>query len=377
MSLTLTNARIVTPDEVIEGTLSVWAGTIREIQPGRAIAASALDLDGDYLLPGAVDLHTDNLERHILPRATARWPSRPALVSHDASCAAAGVTTVLDALNCGEDGFKTYRKDVFLSGVSDIRALADANLLRAEHFLHLRCELLAPDMLALLDSAIDDPRVRLASLMDHGPGVGQYADPCAFRARRRRDGWPDDIITERMNLLIERRATWRDSNRAGLLARAASRAITLASHDDRTEEEVAANHTAGIRISEFPVTLEAALAATSRGMRTIAGAPNIVRGGSHTENVAAADLLRNHAVDALASDYVPASLIDAAFRCASEAILPLPASIALISATPARMAGLEDRGTLAPGQRADLVQVRLHEGTPIVRQVWRQGTRIA
>lgn len=377
MSLTLTNARIVTPNAVIAGTLSVRAGCIADIQPGRTAATSALDVEGDYLLPGAVDLHTDNLERHILPRATARWPSRQALVSHDAPCAAAGVTTVFDALNCGEDGFKTYRSEVFLSGVADLRTLAGADLLRAEHFLHLRCELLAPDMLRLLDVAIDDPRVRLVSLMDHGPGVGQYADPESFRARRRRDGWPDDVITERMQILIERRAAWRKPNTEGLLSRVAGRPITLASHDDRTEEEVAANHAAGIRISEFPVTLEAARAAKSRGMRTVAGAPNIVRGGSHTENVAAADLLRVGAVDAFASDYVPGSLIDAAFRCAADGGLALPAAVALISSAPARMVGLDDRGALGPGLRADLVQIRLHEDVPVVRQVWRQGERIA
>jgi len=377
MSLLLTNARIVTPDAVLAGTLSVAAGRIADVQPGRAIASSALDLGGDYLLPGAVDLHTDNLERHVLPRATARWPSRQALVSHDAQCASAGVTTVFDALNCGEDGFKSYRGSVFRSGVADLRALADAGLLRAEHYLHLRCELLAPDMLELLDEAIDDPRVRLASLMDHGPGVGQYADPDSFRDRRRRDGWPDAVITERMELLLERRAAFRGSNAAGLFARVAGRPIALASHDDRTEAEVAANHAAGIGISEFPVTLEAALAAKAHGMRAVAGAPNIVRGGSHTENVAAADLVRAEAVDAFASDYVPGSLIDAAFRCVTELGFELPEAASFISSKPADIVGLNDRGRVAPGLRADFVQVRLHEGVPIVRQAWRLGERIA
>jgi alpha-D-ribose 1-methylphosphonate 5-triphosphate diphosphatase len=108
----------------------------------------------------------------------------------------------------------------------------------------------------------------------------------------------------------------------------------------------------------------------------IAGAPNIVRGGSHSGNVAAAELIRDGAVDALASDYVPASLIEAAFACAGPAGITLPESVALITANPATIAGLRDRGRIAPGLRADLVRVREHEGIPVVRQVWRAGERV-
>jgi alpha-D-ribose 1-methylphosphonate 5-triphosphate diphosphatase len=151
--------------------------------------------------------------------------------------------------------------------------------------------------------------------------------------------------------------------------------VALASHDDRTVEEVAENAADGIRVSEFPVTMEAALAAKAAGMDVVAGAPNIVRGGSHSGNVAAADLLAHEAVDALASDYVPNSLLEAAFLCADR--IGLSRAVAMVTEQPARIAGFRDRGSIAPGKRADLVRVRLHQRLPIVRQVWRAGERIA
>jgi alpha-D-ribose 1-methylphosphonate 5-triphosphate diphosphatase len=329
-------------------------------------------MDGDYLMPGAVDVHTDNLERQVQPRTMARWPSRSAMVAHDAQCVAAGVTTVFDALCLGDLGFDKERVRTFKDGVVDLDVLADADLLKAEHFLHLRCEVPAHDMLELFDPVADHPRVRMVSLMDHSPGVGQYADLDFYRALRRRGGVDDAYIEQRIGELQVQRQLLRGPNRRALLDRVAGRGLALASHDDRTVEEIAENAADGIRISEFPVTMAAAKAAKRAGMQVIAGAPNIVRGGSHSGNVSAAELVREQALDAFASDYVPASLIEAAFQCARSG-MTLPNAVALIADRPARLAGLHDRGRIAPGLRADLVRLRLHETLPIVRRVWRSG----
>jgi alpha-D-ribose 1-methylphosphonate 5-triphosphate diphosphatase len=372
----LTNAWLVLPDEVVFGTIVLQGDRITDVQRGRSDARSARDMDGDYIIPGAVDVHTDNLERQVQPRALARWPSRSAMSAHDAQCAAAGVTTVFDALCLGDLGFDKERVRTFQEGVADLDALADADLLKAEHFLHLRCEVPAHDMLALFDPVADHARVRMVSLMDHSPGVGQYADLDFYRALRRRGGMEDAYIERRINELQAQRERLRGPNRRALLDRVAGRDLALASHDDRTVQEIAENAADGIRISEFPVTMAAAKAAKAAGMQVIAGAPNIVRGGSHSGNVSVSDLLGVAAVDALASDYVPASLIDAAFQCTRSGAR-LPDMIALISERPARLAGLHDRGRLAPGQRADLVRVRLHDDLPVVRQVWRSGERVA
>ncbi len=375
-----THATLVLPDAVVAGTLVVRDGRIAGIQPGAAGLPGALDLDGDHLIPGVVDVHTDNLERQVEPRASARWPSRSAMLAHDAQCAAAGITTVLDALCLGDLGFDEGRMQTARDGVTDLDALSGTGLLKAEHFLHLRCELPAADMMEMFDPVADHPLVRMVSLMDHSPGVGQYADLAHYRRLRRRGGLDEAAIEARIAALVEQRDRLRGPNRRALLARLAARAVgravTLASHDDRTREEIAENAADGIAISEFPVSLEAALAAHASGMSVIAGAPNIVRGGSHSGNVAASALLDAGAVDALASDYVPASMIEAAFMAARRAA-SLSASVAMVTSAPAGMARLPDRGQLATGLRADLVRVRLHEGRAVIRAVWRGGERVA
>ncbi len=375
-----TNAVLVLPGETLAGTLAgtlvVRDDVIAAIETGRFSAPGAIDLDGDYLIPGVVDVHTDNLERQVLPRSLARWPSRSAMVAHDAQCAAAGVTTILDALCLGDLGFDTGRIQTFWDGVADLDALTPTGLLKSQHYLHLRCEIPALDMLSCFDAVADHPLVRLISLMDHSPGVGQYADLEFYRNLRRRGGLDEATVDRRIAELQEQRVRVRDPNRRTLLDRVRGRGIALASHDDRTVEEIAENARDGIRISEFPVTMAAAEAAKAAGMDVIAGAPNVVRGGSHSGNIAATDLLRSGWVDVFASDYVPPALIEAAFRCAREGLIDLPAAVAMITSRAAELAGLSDRGKLAVGRRADLVRVRVHETLPVVRQVWSGGERV-
>jgi alpha-D-ribose 1-methylphosphonate 5-triphosphate diphosphatase len=371
-----TNAVLVLPDATLSGTLVIRDGAIDELGEGRSNAPGAIDLDGDYLIPGVVDVHTDNLERQVLPRSLARWPSRSAMVAHDAQCAAAGVTTILNALCLGDLGFDTGRIQTFWDGVADLDALTPTGLLKSEHYLHLRCEIPALDMLSCFDAVAEHNLVRMISLMDHSPGVGQYADMEFYRNLRRRGGLDEAAVDRRIAELQDQRARVRDPNRRALLDRVSGRGIALASHDDRTVEEIAENARDGIRISEFPVTMAAAEAAKAAGMDVIAGAPNVVRGGSHSGNIAAADLLREGWVDVFASDYVPPALIEAAFRCAREGLASLPEAIAMVTSRAAALAGLDDRGRLETGQRADLVRLRVHEDLPVVRQVWSGGERV-
>jgi alpha-D-ribose 1-methylphosphonate 5-triphosphate diphosphatase len=373
----LTNAILVLPTETVAGTLVIRDGRIAEIQPGHSHAPAAQDLGGDHLMPGVVDVHTDNLERQVMPRMSARWPSRSAMLAHDAQCASAGVTTVLDALCLGDLGFNEARVKTFRDAIVDLDALTGTDVLKSQHFLHLRCELPAIDMMELVDPVADHPLVRMVSLMDHSPGVGQYADMDRYWKLRRESGFTDDVIQARIDLLTDQRNRMRDRNRQALLKRVAHLDIELASHDDRTEEEIAENIADGIRISEFPVSMVAANAAREGGMQIIAGAPNIVRGGSHSGNIAASDLVRAGRVDAFASDYVPAALVEAAWLCVAQTGISLAAAVATITDQPARMSRLPDRGRLEAGLRADLVHVRVHEGMPVIRQVWRAGERVA
>ncbi|WP_158805379.1 MULTISPECIES: alpha-D-ribose 1-methylphosphonate 5-triphosphate diphosphatase [unclassified Acidisoma] len=373
----LTNARLVLADGVLDGTVVIRDGIIAEIDEGFSRTPSAIDLVGDFLIPGIIDLHTDNLERQSEPRPGARWPSRSALLAHDAQCAAAAVTTVFDALCLGDLGLDDGdRVRTFREGVANLEALAGSRLLKAGHFLHLRCELPAADMPDLLESVADHALVRMASLMDHTPGVGQYADVERYRSRRARGGMAVTEIDTHIARLQEQRGKLRASNRRFMLNRLHCLPIVLASHDDETVEEVAENHADGIRVSEFPVRLEAALAAHGLGMDVIAGAPNLVRGGSHSGNVSAAEMLTAGAVDALASDYVPPSLLEAVFRLAAGDV-PVHEAVALVTANPARIAGLSDRGRIAPGLRADLAAVHTEHGLAAPMAVWRGGRRIS
>lgn len=371
----LTNARLVLPEAEMEGTLVLRDGRIAEIQPGRAHHASALDCEGDILIPGVVDVHTDNLERQVQPRANARWPSLSAFIAHDAQCAAAGVTTVLDALCLGDLGFDQGRDQTFHDGVRDLTALHGQPFMKAEHLLHLRCELPARDMPGLLEGVADHPLVAMVSLMDHSPGVGQYRDLARYRAMRiKQTRMTDAEVEVRILKLQAQRAELRERQRRLVIDRFAGRGIPLASHDDEDAAEVRRNAEDGIRVSEFPVTMEAAIEAARIGVGVIAGSPNIVRGGSHSGNVAAMDLVRAGAVHVLASDYVPPALIEAAFLIAPD--IGLPAAIATITRAPAAMCNLNDRGRLEAGLRADLVRVTRHGTMPVVRQVWRAGERV-
>jgi alpha-D-ribose 1-methylphosphonate 5-triphosphate diphosphatase len=374
----LTNAQLVLRDEVIHGTVVIRGERIIDVQPGRSHLAAAQDLGGEHLIPGIVDVHTDNLERQVQPRANARWPSRSAMLAHDTQTIAAGVTTVLDALCLGDLGFDAGRTKTFLDGVADLDALAPTGLLKSEHFLHLRCELPAADMPALVEPVADHPLVRMVSLMDHSPGVGQYRDIGRYREMRARQlNMPRADVDRRIGELLEQRERLREPQRRWLLDRVRHRNLPLASHDDDSAEQVARNAADGITISEFPVVMDAAQEAKRLGVAVIAGAPNIVRGGSHSGNVAAAALVRAGAVDVLASDYVPPAMVEAAWLSAAGGDVTLPQAVAMITDAAARMVGLADRGRIEAGLRADLVQVCPHEGHAIIRRVWRAGERVA
>ncbi len=376
MDAVFTNARLILDDEVREGTLVVRAGRIAAVEDGRAHAASAIDCDGDYLAPGLVDLHTDALENHFVPRPKVYWPdARAAALAHDGQTVASGITTVFDAICAGGfDQTKAARRDLFdimLDAVAD-----GAGVFRADHRIHLRCEMTDPDLLELVEPALRRPAVGLASLMDHTPGARQWRNVEQLRGYLLGIG---KTAEEADGEISERSARGRhavDRNFAPLAQMLRAAPLVRASHDDTTPDHVALARAAGCTVSEFPTTLVAAHAAHAEGLTTIGGAPNVVRGGSHSGGVAMKDLAAAGLLDALASDYVPASMLQAATRLHRDLAMTLPAAIALVTRRPAQMAGLDDRGRLAPGLRADLLRFRMVEDTPAVRTVHVAGERV-
>ncbi|MFA6154838.1 alpha-D-ribose 1-methylphosphonate 5-triphosphate diphosphatase [Mesorhizobium sp.] len=373
----LTNARIVLADEIVEGSLVLRDGLIAGIDSGAARAGE--DMGGDYVIPGLVELHTDHLEGHYAPRPKVRWNPIAAVLAHDAQVATAGITTVLDALRVGMD------EDADLT-LDDIRKLADAiedsvqqDRLRADHFIHLRCEVSAPDCLNAFASFDGDERVRLASLMDHAPGQRQFVnlETYAYYYQRKLK-----LSDRDFKLFCDKRmgesALNSAPNRAVIAAACHERGIVLASHDDATISHVGEAIEQGVRVAEFPTTEEAARASRAAGLGVLMGAPNVMRGASHSGNVSARTLASDGLLDILSSDYIPFSLIQSAFFLGDVVEgISLPQAVAMVSKNPAEAVGLTDRGMIEQGRRADLVRVRVDDHVPVVRTVWRQGNRVA
>ena len=375
--LILTNARVVTPGGVTHGHVVVREGTIAEVGAGAARVPSALDLEGDLLTPGLVELHSDNLEHHVQPRPKVQWPFLPAIMAHDAQIAGAGITTILDALRLGDDDVGSEAGH----SAQLVDAIAEAgrrNMLRAEHLLHMRAELPVPDLAEAVEPFTWNPSLRLVSLMDHSPGQRQFQDIEVWKTYYRgKFGYTEAQLDTLAGDLRERAATHGARNRKALAKLCVDHYIPLASHDDTTVEHVAEAAELGVSVSEFPTTMAAARAAHRAGIATVAGAPNVVRGGSHSGNVAAQELVGADVLDSLSSDYVPVSLLHAVFVLHRQTGSGLSDLFALVSRNPARMVGLTDRGEIAPGQRADLLRVRDHADAPVVGTVWRAGRRVA
>ncbi|MGF6240175.1 alpha-D-ribose 1-methylphosphonate 5-triphosphate diphosphatase [Paraburkholderia sp. GAS38] len=372
------NARIVTRDEVFTGVVRIEDGKIHDVERGTTSAREAEDWDGDYLLPGLIELHTDNLEKHLAPRPGVQWNTDAAFVIHDAQVAAAGITTVFDALAIGSRSNVGLRgRDLQTQCAEALTRFSERHLLRAEHFLHLRCEIATADVVEVFDSLCRHPLLRLASVMDHTPGQRQWHDREQWRRFQERNGkLSDEHVTTALAELSVEQERYADTHRREIVARCKTLGLPVASHDDTLVEHVEQAAAEGIVLAEFPTTRIAAEAARAHRISTIMGAPNIVRGGSHSGNVSALELAKADLLDILSSDYVPSSLLTAVFDLVEKADWTLPRAMATVSAEPARTAGLLDRGAIAPGLRADFVRVTMLDTLPVPRATYREGARI-
>ncbi|MEQ8818365.1 MAG: alpha-D-ribose 1-methylphosphonate 5-triphosphate diphosphatase [Thalassobaculum sp.] len=379
MTTVFRNARLVLPDRVIDGTLAVADGRIAAVDDGPAAPAGALDLQGDYLMPGLVDLHSDNVENHYQPRPQVYWDPVAAAVNHDGEVAVSGITTIFDALCLGLTEKGELRASHLRPLIGGIAGAKAAGMLRADHRVHLRCEVIGPKVLDQLATFDDDPLVGLVSVMDHAPGQRQTADlDIWYRLRRENDGLTEEEIRADFERLTVASRELGPRQRRAVAAWARDRRLGLASHDDQTGEHVAESAEIGCTIAEFPTTVEAAAACRRHGLAVMMGGPNLVRGRSSYGNVTARDLAADGLLDIVSSDYVPASMLHAAFTLAdSVAGWDLSRAVRTVTAAPADAAGLADRGRLAPGLRADLVRARLVDGRPVVRGVWVAGERVA
>ncbi|MEO0654498.1 MAG: alpha-D-ribose 1-methylphosphonate 5-triphosphate diphosphatase [Pseudomonadota bacterium] len=376
--LCIANARIVLPDRVLHGAVHVAGGHIAEISEGDSLPVGAIDAQGDTLIPGLVELHTDNLERHIEPRPGVELPHTGAILAHDGELAATGITTVFDALRVGSvltsnTSYGKYARQV----ATEILTLRAQDALKVRHLIHLRAEVCSDTLIEEFAEFGEDDRIGLVSLMDHTPGQRQFRDISKlYDYMSGKYG-----MSERdFKIHVANRQACYDRVGAAHEAAAVSEArrlgATLASHDDTTRDQVQHSRAIGIRLAEFPTTLEAAEECHAQGIQIIMGAPNLIRGGSHSGNVSARDLAERGLLDIISSDYVPSLLMGSAFRLAT-LWNDLPRAIATVTRAPADAAHLPDRGRIATGALADLVRVRMLGDQPVVRSVWRGGAQIA
>lgn len=364
-------------DRVVTGCVTVADGIIGDVTEGTQVPRGAIDCQGDLILPGLVELHTDNLERHIEPRPSVDWPHLSAILAHDGELASTGITTVFDALRVGSIlsgsiGYEPYARNM----ANELLSLRASGTLKICHFIHLRAEICSETLLAELADFGPEDRIGIVSLMDHTPGQRQFRDVSKLQeyyAKKR--GLSDAAFAEHVARLKGFQARFGTVHEAGAVAETTRLGAVLASHDDTTAEQVAISRGHRVRFAEFPTTLEAAEACRAEGIAIMMGAPNIIRGGSHSGNVSALDLARHGLLDIVSSDYVPSALLLSAFRLAA-LWNDLPRAVATVTAAPAAVTGLADRGQIAPGLRGDLVRVRMLKDTPVIRGVWSRGRQV-
>ncbi|MGR5499306.1 alpha-D-ribose 1-methylphosphonate 5-triphosphate diphosphatase [Vibrio sp. DNB22_10_4] len=374
----ITNVNLVLENEVVKGSLELRDGKIVSMSDSQSQVTGAYDGEGDFLMPGFIELHTDNLEQYFTPRPKVDWPPFSAMSAHDTQLIGSGITTVLDAVALGDfrDEKRQTNLDLFINTVVDSQK---RNLTRAEHLLHLRCEVPHESTVGMFEKYVDLPEVQLVSLMDHAPGQRQFVDVEKYRTYYQgKHNLTDSEMAafEKKQVALSER--WSTQNRNEICRQCREHNIPTASHDDATTAHVQESKDLGMVIAEFPTTVEAAKRSHELGLKVLMGAPNVVRGGSHSGNVAAHELASHGVLDILSSDYYPMSLLEGIYKLSWDErnTLTLPQAVQLVTKNPAQALSLDDRGVIAEGKRADLVLAKQVDGHPLVARVWRQGKKV-
>lgn len=377
----LKNLHLLLPEGEIErGALQIVDGKIAAIYEGDAPTSRGrvVDCHGLIAMPGLIDMHGDMLEREVEPRPNARFPVDMALYELDKRLAGNGITTAYAALSFygtrGEEGPRS--REVVRHMIMTMAQLRDSLLV--DQYIHARYEVSTPDIAPFLAEMLSDRHIHIVSLMDHTPGQGQYRNIehyVTFISKWRKvdRAHVEAEVTERMRQAVDERTRWRLAR--DIVDIAIEQRLIIASHDDDSPEKVDLVASLGASICEFPVTLEAADEACQRGMHVVMGAPNVLRGGSHSGNLSAVEAIAAGVVDMLAADYAPAAMVQAVFELARSGVLPLYQAARLTSQGPAAALGLDDRGTLEIGKRADIALVDPGP-RPRIRATLRQGRAI-
>lgn len=373
--LLLTHARVVFTQEVREDVaILVDNGIIAAIDPEAVGNTRTLDLSGRVLIPGMIDLHCDALEKEVEPRPGVHFPLNFACAQADKRNAMAGITTVFHALSFANHELGV-RNNGFAAEIARAVHAWQAHAL-VDNRVHVRYEVTDETASPVLADLLMHGHAHLLSFMDHSPGQGQFQDVAAYRAYLARTYKTSEVEFDTLLAGKQAAAVGTTQRMTSLAAVAREYGVSIASHDDDSVEKVDALASLGAVISEFPTNLAAAQAARARGMATLFGAPNILRGKSQSGNMRALDAVLEGVVDCLCGDYSAAALLPSVMKLPELAGMGLADAVRLVTHNPARAAGLSDRGEIAVGKRADLMAVKHLGGLPQADRVWVAGVAV-
>ncbi|WP_248927617.1 alpha-D-ribose 1-methylphosphonate 5-triphosphate diphosphatase [Paenibacillus hamazuiensis] len=364
--------RIVTPDGIIEnGTLVMENGVIAEILRFPQVPGpNDLDAGGMFVLPGIIDTHSDAIEHEMQPRPTSLFPIELSFYELERKLAAQGITTIYHSLSMWDDNSaKEIRRNQSVKKViRTIRELASQRRL-IRHRVHLRFEIVNLSAVPHVVEMLEGGELDQLSFMDHTPGQGQYRN---LEVQKRFVMERQKLSEEETLKLLEARRQQPKVSRENLsmvAELAKSKGVPLASHDDDSIDKLDLVESWGASISEFPVDLQVALEAKNRGLHVVMGAPNVMLGRSHSNNLSALEAIREGVVDILCSDYYPPSMLQAAFLL-HKLGYDLPFACNMISLNPAKALGIGDRtGSLEAGKDADVLLAYTRDDRPVIDQV--------
>lgn len=367
----LTNARIVRPDGEMNGTLVIDSGRIAEILPHRI--PGGIDLQGAYLIPGVIDIHTDYLEREMAPRPTAKIPIELALHVMDLRALSCGLTTICSAARISEEREGrpgSWRGDGVALAIKFEELIPQ---MRANHRIHVRWSTNFEPVEQILDQVLELKTIANLVFNDDTPGQRQFRDIEALLQQRvNRQNISMEEARKQMEERMEKAS--KVNNRKQVQARLDGQ-IPIGSHDDTTVEHVLEAFDCGATLSEMPCSIEAARKAKEMGMMVCMGAPNYYRGGSHCGNLSCIDAIAENLVDIMCSDYHFPSLLACAIRM-KENGMSMPEAINMLTLNPARHLGLDQEiGSIERGKRADLTAFHPRSGFGDVIGVWVGGDR--
>lgn len=372
------HAKIVTPAEVVKnGTVVIEDGYIAAIEdhPPSAVEAGDVDAKGSWLLPGFVDSHSDAIEIEMEPRPTSKFPIELSFFELEKKLVGEGITTIFHALSLTEGNSKRWvRQNKTVYGlIENINRLSKGPRL-IRHKTHLRYEIANTEAVSEVEKLIRSKRIDQFSLMDHTPGQGQFRD-IEVQKRLLIDHRHYTAIEAAKIIEQSRGQAKLDPDVLKYLAGLANRqGIPLASHDDDTLEKLDVVFDWNAAISEFPITLDVARKAKERGLFVVMGAPNVLLGKSHSNNVSAIEAIENGAVDILCSDYYPASLLHAIFKLYYRNGMPLPQAVNMVTLNPAKALKLDHAvGSIDYGKKADLLIVGENKRRPVLETVLVNG----